>query len=249
MEVGDVGLRHRQARVHVDAVGFHPADRVRAAVPHHDVAVFTLRRLVDERTKLAIVEALIAFRHRRDLADLHRRLLLRVRLDLENVDGVTNAGAISMTDEDAVAADAETAGVACAIEVATLPGPRGRVLHRGHREHPVQFLEVAEQVQIFFELGGAGSRVFLGRGRIDHALTVDPNRRHLRHRRLERARLTAGGILGKVDALRAGGRRRPGKRVVRQAQAAGEHGPHATRILGCVHGCLLEIVNTSNCKN
>ena len=179
MEVGDLALDDRQARVHVDAIGLHPADRVRAGVANQDVAVFAARRLVDERAQFAVVESLVALEHRRDLADLHRRLLLRVRLDLEDVDGMPHAGAVRVADEDAVAGDAEPAAVARAVEVAALPGPGRRILDRRHREHPVQMLEVAEQVQIFLELRGARPGVFLRRGRIDLALPVDAHRRHL----------------------------------------------------------------------
>ena len=127
VEVGDLALERRQARVRVDAIRLHPAERVRAGVANQDVAVLAARRLVDERAQLALVEALIALDHGRDLADLHRRLLLGVRLDLEDVDRAPDAGAVGVTDEDAVAGDAQPAAVARAVEVAALPRAGRRV--------------------------------------------------------------------------------------------------------------------------
>ena len=65
-------------------------------------------------------------------------------------------------------------------------------------------LEIAKEEESLLDLEGARLRVCLRRMRIDLALTIDAHRRHLRHRRVEGARLTAGGILGMVNALLVG---------------------------------------------
>ena len=84
----DIAFRYGQASVHVDAISFHPADRIGAAIPNQDLPILPSRGLVDERAQFAIIESLIAFNHCRNLSDLYRRLLLRIRLNLENVDRV-----------------------------------------------------------------------------------------------------------------------------------------------------------------
>ena len=82
------------------------------------------------------------------------------------------------------------------------PPAGGGILLGRHGDHPVQVLEVAEEMQPLLELERAGLGVGLGRRRIDLALTIDANRRHLRHRRVERAGLTARGIVRMVHASR-----------------------------------------------
>ena len=63
------------------------------------------------------------------------------------------------------------------------------------------------RMQPLFEREGAGLGVRLRRERIDLALPIDAHRRHLRHRRVEGARLTAGRILGVIDALLVRGKK------------------------------------------
>ena len=119
MKISDLALRRRQARIHVDAIGLHPADRVGAAVPHQDVAILP--------ASMSCTPASAA-RGRR-IPDCLRTIagisptctggcFSRIRLDLENVDRMPHARAVPMADEDAIAGDAETARVARAIEIA-----------------------------------------------------------------------------------------------------------------------------------
>ena len=93
----------------------------------------------------------------------------------------------------------------------------------GHQRHPVQVLEVAKQEESLLEREGAGLRVCLRRDRIDVALPVDAHRRHLRHRRVEGARLAAGGILGMVDALLVGSKDGPAAFDFAQARKPGDY--------------------------
>ena len=100
-----------------------------------------------------------------------------------------------MSDEDAVAGDAEAAAIAGAVEIASTPGARRRIALRGDDRDPVKMFEVAEQMQPLLELEGARLGVRFRGGRIDLSLPVHAHRRHLRHGRVERARLAAGRIL------------------------------------------------------
>jgi hypothetical protein len=65
----------------------------------------------------------------------------------------------------------------------------------------VQVLEVAKQVKLLFDRERARLGIGLGRLGIDRALPVDAYRRHLPDRRVEGARLAAGGIFRVIDAL------------------------------------------------
>ena len=98
-----------------------------------------------------MVEALIALEHGGDLADLNGRLPLGIGLELKDVDGVLEAGAVAVTDKNAVAADAQSAAIACGVQVAAFPCAGGRILHRRHSQHPMQLLDVAEQVQLLLD--------------------------------------------------------------------------------------------------
>src|SRR5205823_6794823 len=134
-----------------------------------DVAVFPARGPVHERTELAFVESLIAFEHRWNLADLNRRLALGVRLDPENVDRVSHARAVPVTDENAVARNPETASVARALEVAAFPLAGRFVLDRRHGDDPMQVHEIPKQAELLFEQRGARASVLFRRGRIEVA--------------------------------------------------------------------------------
>ncbi len=120
-----------------------------------------------------------------------------------------DAGAVRVADEDAVAGDAEAAAIAGAVEVAAAPRARRRIALGRDERHPVNVLEVAEQEEPLLELEGACLRVRFRGTRIDLALPVHAHRRHLGHRRVEGARLAAGGILGVVNALLVGGKHGP----------------------------------------
>jgi hypothetical protein len=108
------------------------------------VLFLTRRGLVDQRAQLAIVVAAIALDVGGNLADRHRWILFRIRLDPEDVDRVPLAGAVAVADEDAVAGDAETPSVSGRFQIAVLPVAGRFVLDRGHGEHPVQMLHVPE---------------------------------------------------------------------------------------------------------
>ena len=132
-EVVSLALGHRQARIRIDAERLHSSDVVGPCVPNKDVAVFSAGGRVHERAKLALIESLVPFEHGRDLAHLNRRLLLGIRLDLENVDRMPHAGAVPMTNEDAVAGDTQASPVAPAVKVSAFPASGGGVFHRRHR--------------------------------------------------------------------------------------------------------------------
>ena len=65
----------------------------------------------------------------------------------------------------------------------------------------MQILEVPKQVEFFFKRRDANPDVLLGSIRIQVAQAVDPHRRHLSDRRIERGRLAARRIFRVVDAL------------------------------------------------
>ncbi len=211
-EVVGLALRDRLARIHVDAVSLHSSNRIRSRIPDENVPVFAARRLVNERSKLTLVETLVALEHGGNLTHLHRRLLLRIRLNFENIDGATDARAVRMTDKDAVARDSEAAAVSSAVEVAPAPRSGRGILYRRHRDHPMQMLEVTEEMQFFFKRKGARLGVLFRRERIDVALPVHAHGRHETHGRIERARLAARRILRIIDTLPGGPSHRPDKR-------------------------------------
>jgi hypothetical protein len=122
-------------------------------------------------------------------------------LNFEDVDRVPHASAIGVADEEAIAGNAEAASVTGSVQVATLPRTCRCIADRWHREDPVQVIEVAKQMQLLLQLECAGLCVGFRRGGIDLALTVDADRRHLRQRRVKRARLAAGRIFRVIDAL------------------------------------------------
>ena len=115
-----------------------------------------------------------------------------------------DAGAVRVPDEDAIAGDAEPAAIAGSVEVASTPRAGRWIALRGNQRHPVKVLEIAKEKEPLLDLEGTSLRVRLRRVRIDLALTVDAHRGHLRHRRVEGARLTAGRIPGVVNALLVG---------------------------------------------
>ena len=154
-------MRHRQTRVHVDAIRFHPADRIRATIPNQDLPFLRSRSLVYERPQLAIIESLISFNHCRNLSDLHRRLLVRIGLDLENVDRVPHTCAVSMSHEDAVAGNPEPTRIALAIEISAFPFARRFIFYGWDCDDPMQMLEIAEEVQLLFQRRRPGFRILL----------------------------------------------------------------------------------------
>ena len=198
MEVVGITFLQDLACVRIDPVRHHFPSGIRSAIPNQDLAIFAAGRLVQDGSKFAIVEALIPLDRCRNLTNLDWRLLRRIRLDLEDVDGMTHAGAVPVTQEDAVAGDPESAGIAFAIEVSTSPLACGGILHRRHGYHPMQMLKVSKQMQLFFEGRRTRTRIFLRRERVHSALTVNTNRGHLSHRRGERAGLTPRRIFGEV---------------------------------------------------
>src|SRR5207244_24996 len=107
VKVVDLALRHRQACVHVDPIRFHSPDRARTSVAYENLPVFTARCLENDGAEFPVVKSLVALEHCRNLSDLYRRLLLRVRLYFENVDRVSNATSIRMAHEDTVAGNAQ----------------------------------------------------------------------------------------------------------------------------------------------
>src|SRR5262249_19741976 len=144
VKIVDLTLGDREACVHIDAICFHASNRVRPAISNDNLPVFAFRSFVHNRAELTIVEALIALYHCWNFAHLHRWLLFGIRLNLEYVDRMANSGAISMSDIDAIAGDAETARITLTVEIATFPFTGGLVLHRGNRQHPMQMFEIAE---------------------------------------------------------------------------------------------------------
>ncbi len=199
--VGRLAVRLHQAGVHVDLVRLETPAVVAAAVAHEKIPILAGRGLVDQRSQLAIVVAAIALDVGRDLTDLHRRLLRRIRLNPENVDGVPLAGAVFVTDEQTVARDAETPAVAGRIEIPILPVAGRLVFHGRDGDDPVQVLHVPEQVQVLLEQRRAGARVGFRRLRIEIPGPADADRRHVADGGVEGARLTPGGILREVDTL------------------------------------------------
>src|SRR5262245_41808638 len=129
MEIVGIAFRKDLAGIRVDPVGDHFSSRIRPAIPNQDVAIFAARRLVHDGAKFTIVESLIALNRCRNLTNRDGRLFLRIRLELENVDAMSNAGTVSVPQENAIAGDPKAASIAFAVEISTFPFSCRRVLH------------------------------------------------------------------------------------------------------------------------
>ena len=122
---------------------------------------------------------------RRDLADLHRWILHRIRRDLEDVDPMLLPQPVFMADEDAMSGNAHAAPVAHRIEVAARPAPGRRILRGGDGEYPMQGRDVAEQMQTLLQERRTGPGIGLGGLCVDAAVPADPAGGHLCGRSLE----------------------------------------------------------------
>ncbi len=172
--------------------------------------VFAARIGVDERAQLAVVETLVAEAHGRYVADVNRGLAFGILLNTKNVDVAGDARAVTVPQEDAAAGYTEAARITGAFEITAAPGARAGIDLGWHGQHPVQMLEVAEKAQLPLEAGESRARIALRRERVDLAAPADPHGRHVADRRVERAGLTARGVVREVRALRVRGRR-PGE--------------------------------------
>ena len=186
---------HRKARLGIERVGDHVAARPGRGTADHQHPFDAVRGRVVVGTQLPVAHGCFAVVDGElgHLADLDRRVLLRIGLNLEDPHVVGHAraggvGGIAAAPVQTVAGNAETRrSPPCrkAVEVAAAPLARGGVPCRRRRGHPMQPFEVAEQPQLLRGHERPRVRVLRRRGRVQIALRIHAAARQLVERDVE----------------------------------------------------------------
>ncbi len=185
-----------QTGLGIERVGDDVAAGPGGSAADHEHALDAIARGVVVRAQLPVAHSGLAVVHGklRHGADEHRRILLRVGLNLENLDVQRQArpggvGGVAASPVQTVARDSQSRRApprGKSVQVAAAPLARGRILLRWRRRHPVDPFEVAKQAQLL--RGDERALVsVLGRGgRVELASGVHAAARQLRKGNIER---------------------------------------------------------------
>ena len=147
VEVPHLALADRQARVRVNLIALHPAEGIRAGVAHQDEAVLARGRAMDQHAQLASSKPSLPS----NIAGISPTCTGGWRSGFGSILKMLMArrtpAPLAWPTKKFVAGDAQPAAVARTVEVAAAPGPGRGILLGRHGDHPVQVLEVAEEVK------------------------------------------------------------------------------------------------------